>query len=57
MEKRMPHLIQLYEYNNDGTINDLDRSFKWKNYNAFEMDLFVCDMAKYEAVNGSLLFL
>jgi len=53
----MPHLIQLYEYNNDGTINDLDRSFKWKNYNAFEMDLFVCDMAKYEAVNGSLLFL
>lgn len=57
MEKRMPHLVSLYTYTDDGSIDDLQRAFRWSSYDAFELDVFVCDVAKHEAANGALLFL
>ena len=56
VEKRMPHLIDLYTYNGDGSIADLNRAFQWSGQGAFELDVFVCDTANFEAENGSTLF-
>lgn len=56
MDKRMAHLQGLYTYKEDGSIEDLNRSFSWRGYNAFELDLFVSDIANFEAIDGLLLF-
>jgi hypothetical protein len=56
MTKRMPHLLELYTYTESGAIATLNLDFTWNGYSAFELDVFACDIAKYEADGGALMF-